>query len=171
MIVYIIAAMAKNRVIGKDNDLVWNYPKDMRFFKDKTRGHFVIMGRKNFESIPEKYSPLPNRTNVVVTRQENFVAKGCLVVKSLEEALELARDQGENEAFIIGGGQIYDYAIKKSLVDKMYLTYLDMDYDGDVYFPDFEMNNWKEAWRESHEKDENHEADFDFVLFEKNSKA
>lgn len=171
MIVSIIAAMAKNKVIGKDNDLVWNYPKDMRFFKEKTRDHFVIMGRKNFESIPEKYSPLPNRTNVVVTKQEGFVAKGCIVVKSLEQALEIAREQGENEAFIIGGGQIYNYAIDNSLADKMYLTYLDKEYDGDVYFPDFETSNWKEVWRESHEKDENHEANFDFVLFENTSKA
>ena len=94
MVVSLIVATSENDVIGKDNDLIWHLPKDMKFFKDTTKNHFVIMGRKNFESIPHKYRPLPNRTNVVVTRQTNYNAQGCLVLHSIEEALQKAKEAG-----------------------------------------------------------------------------
>ena len=112
MKVSLIAAVSRNNVIGKNNNLIWHLPKDMKFFKDTTQGHHVIMGRKNFESIPHKYSPLPNRTNIIITRQNNYLAKGCIVVNSIKEALEIAKQKGEKEAFIIGGGEIYKLALE-----------------------------------------------------------
>ena len=103
MIVSIIVAAAENGAIGKDNDLIWRFPNDTQFFKETTLGHHVIMGRKNFESIPHKYRPLPNRVNIIVTRQDNYTAEECTVVNSIKSALELAKKNGESEAFIIGG--------------------------------------------------------------------
>ena len=103
MVVSLIVAVSENKVIGKDNDLVWHLPTDMKFFKDTTKEHFVIMGRRNYESIPHKYCPLPNRTNVIVTRQDDYKAEGCLVVNSVEEAIELAQKAGDKEPFVIGG--------------------------------------------------------------------
>ena len=100
MKVSLIVAVSENGVIGKDNDLIWHLPKDMKFFKDTTLGHHVIMGRKNFESIPEKYRPLPNRTNIVITRQSDYTAEDCVVVNSVEAALEIAKQNGDTKPFI-----------------------------------------------------------------------
>ena len=111
MIISLIAALSKNRVIGKNNDLPWHLPDDMKYFMQTTSGHHVIMGRKNYDSIPQKFKPLPNRTNIVVTRQKNFVASGCMVVNSLEEALGIAESNKEKETFIIGGAEIYSQAL------------------------------------------------------------
>ena len=122
MKVSLIVAVSENGVIGKSNDLIWHLPKDMKFFKDTTLGHHVIMGRKNFESIPHKYSPLPNRTNVVITRQISYKAEGCVVVNSVEAALEIVKNNRDTEPFIIGGGQIYKIALENNLVDRIYLT-------------------------------------------------
>src|SRR5687768_18418770 len=107
MIISMIAALSKNRVIGKNNDLPWKLPDDMKFFMEKTKGHHAIMGRKNYESIPQKFKPLPNRTNIVVTRQKNFDAPGCIVVDSIDNGLAIAKDNQEAETFIIGGAEIY----------------------------------------------------------------
>ena len=134
MKVSLIVAVSENGVIGKDNDLIWHLPKDMRFFKEITTGHHVIMGRKNFESIPHKFRPLPNRTNIIITRQSNYKAEGCVVVNSVEEALKVAKSNEENEAFIIGGGQIYKLAVDAGLVDKIYLTKIYYSFDGDTFF-------------------------------------
>jgi dihydrofolate reductase len=160
MNISIIAAISKNNVIGKDNDLVWHYPKDMAFFKQKTQGHYVVMGRKNYDSIPEKYRPLPNRTNVVVTRQENFEAPNCIVVNSIEAAIELAKKDQQEEVFIIGGAQIYAETLRKRLATKLYLTHIDKNYDGDSFFPELNPNEWQVISEEKHSKDEKHEADF-----------
>src|ERR1035437_7885391 len=103
----IIVAVAENNVIGKDNSLIWHLPADMKYFKEKTSGHCVITGRKNYESIPAKFRPLPNRTNIVITRQANFKALGATVVSSIEEAIEKAKQRGDTEIFIIGGAEIY----------------------------------------------------------------
>ena len=113
MKVSIIVAVSKNGVIGKDNNLIWHLPKDIKFFKDTTMNHHVIMGRKNFESIPHKFRPLPNRTNIIITRQTNYSAKDCITVNSVEEALEIAKKDGDVEPFIIGGGEIYKIALEK----------------------------------------------------------
>jgi dihydrofolate reductase len=103
MIVSIIVAASSNNVIGKDNDLIWHLPVDMNFFKTKTNSHHVIMGRKNFESIPHKYRPLPNRTNIIITRKEDYIADNCIVKNNLVDAINHAKKNHEKEVFIIGG--------------------------------------------------------------------
>jgi dihydrofolate reductase len=166
MKVSLIVAVAENRVIGKDNDLIWHLPKDMKFFKETTVGHHVIMGRKNFESIPKKYRPLPNRTNVVITRQTNYQAEGCIVVNSVEEALAIAKKSGDTEPFIIGGGQIYKIALEQDLVDRIYLTEVQHSYDGDTFFPEL-GNSWKEINRIKNKANEKHAHNYDFITLEK----
>ena len=166
MEVSLIVAVSKNGVIGKNNDLIWHLPKDMKFFKDTTLGHHVIMGRKNFESIPHKYSPLPNRTNVVITRQTDYKAKGCITVNSLEDALKVSEKNKETEAFIIGGGQIYKMALEKKLVNKIYLTEIMHSFDGDTFFPKL-GNEWKEVERIDCKADEKHAYNYSFLTFEK----
>ena len=166
MVVSLIVAVSENKVIGKDNDLVWHLPTDMKFFKETTKGHFVIMGRRNYESIPHKYRPLPNRTNVIVTRQDDYKAEGCLVVNSVEEAIELAQKAGDIEPFIIGGGQIYKYAIDNNLVDRVYLTKVHTEIDGDTYFDDLD-DSWKLVHTDLHSSDEKHPFAFTFQTFER----
>jgi len=167
MKVSLIVAVSKNGVIGKDNDLIWHLPNDMRFFKETTMGHHVIMGRKNFESIPHKYSPLPNRTNVIITRQADYTSEGCVVVNSVEAALEIAKNNGDTEPFIIGGGQIYKLALGANLVDKIYLTKVHHSFDGDAFFSDLN-SNWKEINKIENKADEKHSYDYDFITLEKN---
>jgi dihydrofolate reductase len=166
MTVSLIVAVSENGVIGKDNDLIWHLPKDMKFFKDTTMGHHVIMGRKNFESIPHKYSPLPNRTNVIITRQADYIAEGCVVVNSVEAALEIAKQNGDTEPFIIGGGQIYKIALEQKLVDKIYLTKVHHSFEGDTFFPELNAD-WKKTERIDHKVDEKHEYAYSFFTFEK----
>jgi dihydrofolate reductase len=166
MIVSLIVAVSDNGVIGKDNDLIWHLPKDMRFFKETTMGHHVIMGRKNFESIPHKYRPLPDRTNIIITRQSEYKAKGCIVVNSVKAALEIAKKNGDIEPFIIGGGQIYKIALEANLVDKIYLTKVRHSFDGDTFFPKL-GNEWEEIERIDCKSDEKHAHDYSFLTFEK----
>ena len=166
MKVSLIVAVSENGVIGKDNDLAWHLPKDMNFFKETTKHHFVIMGRKNYESIPEKYRPLPNRTNVVVTRNNTFTADNCIVTNSIENAIQIARKAGDNEPFIIGGGQIYKLALEKNLVDKIYLTRIHANLNGDTFFPKLDKS-WKILSQKKYFKDENHKYNFSFIVLEK----
>jgi dihydrofolate reductase len=142
MIRSIIVAISENNGIGKDNDLLWHLPADMKFFRKTTMGHCIITGRKNYESIPEKYRPLAKRTNIVVTRNINYQAEGAIVKNSLESALEYADSAGEEEVFIIGGGQIYKEAIEKNLVDKMYITHVANNYEADTFFPEIDFSEW-----------------------------
>ena len=166
MKVSLIVAASENHVIGKDNDLIWHLPKDMKHFKETTQNHFVIMGRKNFESIPHKYRPLPNRTNVVITRQTSYEAEGCIVVNSVEEALSKAKEANDAEPFIIGGGEIYRLALENNLVDRIYITRVHKKYDGDTFFP--ELNgNWKLVTSEKHKADKKHVCDYSFEVYEK----
>ena len=167
MKVSLIVAVAENGVIGKDNDLIWHLPKDMRFFKETTMGHHVIMGRKNFESIPHKYRPLPDRTNIVITRQSEYKAEGCIVVDSVEAALEIAKNNGDIEPFIIGGGQIYRIALEENLVDKIYLTKVHHSFEGDTFFPEL-SSDWKEANKTEIKADEKHKYNYDFITLERN---
>ena len=167
MKVSLIVAVSENGVIGKDNDLIWHLPKDMKFFKDTTLGHHVIMGRKNFESIPHKFRPLPNRTNIVITRQSDYKAEDSIVVNSVEESLKVAKSNGENEAFIIGGGQIYKLALEANLIDRIYLTRIHHSFDGDTFFPEL-SSDWEEVNREDCFKDNNHKYDYSFIVLEKN---
>jgi len=133
MIVSVIAAMGKNRVIGKNNQMMWHLPLEYKYFKQATLNHCIITGRKNFEAMGRA---LPKRINIVITRQQDLVLDGCVVVNSLQEALEYAKNQGETEVFICGGGQIYQESIH--LADKIYLTEVDYEEAGDVHFPDFD---------------------------------
>jgi len=165
MLISMIAAMGSNRVIGKDNDIPWHLPDDFRFFKDSTKNHHVIMGRKNWESLPKKFQPLPDRTNIVITRQTNYSAEGALVVSTLDAALKLAKETIEQEAFVIGGGEIYRMAL--ALANRIYLTEINAPFDGQVTFPEFDKTEWKEISRMHHGIDERHAFSFDFVTYEK----
>ena len=160
-----IAALSRNRVIGRDNDLPWKLPDDMKFFMETTRGHHVIMGRKYYDSIPKKFKPLPDRTNIVVTRQSDLEAPGCIVVNAVEKGIEIARNNNEGETFIIGGAEIYKLSLPYAT--KMILTEIKADVEGDTYFPKFNSGEWKETSRQHHAKDERHMYAFDFVVYER----
>jgi dihydrofolate reductase len=134
MRISIIVAVAANGVIGRDNDLVWRLRDDMKFFSETTRGHAVITGRKNYESIPDKFRPLPHRTNIVVTRNASYEAPGAQVVHSLQAALDAAAAAGVTEAFIIGGGEIYRQALERGDVARVLLTHVEAQPDGDTFF-------------------------------------
>lgn len=133
MKISLIAAIGENRELGKDNKLLWDIPEDLKRFREKTSGHTIIMGRKTFESIGR---PLPNRTNIVVTRDVNYEQKGVIIVHSLEEAFRQVQNK-EEEIFIIGGGQIFEQSI--GLADKLYLTIVHKKFDADAFFPDYSM--------------------------------
>lgn len=167
MKVSLIVAKAANEAIGKDNDLIWHLRDDMRYFSETTKGHYVIMGRKNFDSIPDKYRPLPDRPNVIVTRNPDFSAEECVVVGSVEEGIEIARKNGEKEAFVIGGGQIYYTALQNDLLDKLYITYVHHEFDADVFFPEYDKSIWKKTSEIFHPKDAKHEFSFSYVTYEK----
>ncbi len=157
----IIVAMGANREIGKDNDLMWHLPVDMRFFKEKTLGHPVIMGRKNYESIPEKYRPFKDRLNIVVSSQNDYSAPGCVLFQDLTAATEYAKLQDLDEVFIIGGGQIYAEAIRLNLANTMYITHIDGVFpDAHTFFPKFEMESWDKNEIFRQEKDEKHAFSF-----------
>jgi dihydrofolate reductase len=166
MMISLIAALTKNRVIGKNNDLPWHLPDDMKYFMQTTKAHHVIMGRKNYESIPEKFRPLPNRTNIVVTRQKDFAAPGCIIVNSIADGIAMARAAGETQLFIIGGSEIY--ALGMPHADLLYLTEIDTTLEGDTYFPEFDKGEWEEQSRTHHEADARHAYAFDFVVYKKN---
>ncbi|MCG3761051.1 dihydrofolate reductase [Vibrio cincinnatiensis] len=163
MNVIIIAAVAENNAIGKDNDLIWSLPADMAFFKEKTRGTTVLTGRKNYESIPEKYRPLPGRENIVITRKKDYSAPGSKVVHSIEEAIEYCK--GKDELYVIGGGEIYKLALEKDVVDIMYITEIHGSFDADAFFPEFDKSKWHEEILGEHGIDEKHAYSFTFKIF------
>lgn len=153
-----IAAIAENFALGKDNDLIWHLPDDFKRFKQLTSGHYIIMGRKTFESFPK---PLPNRTHVIITRQKDYVAEGCLVVASMEEALAILPKN--EDAFIIGGGEIYQLALP--FANKMELTKVHTSLEADTFFPLFAMEDWMLTTEEYHPKDEKHLYDFSYETY------
>lgn len=140
MIISMIAAMGKNRVIGKGNKMMWRLPKEWDYFKKTTLGHCIITGRKNFEA---QGRALPGRTNIIVTRNPDFKVEGCVVKHSIQDALDYCRKQGETEAFICGGGQIYADSV--DLVDKIYLTEVDFEEEGEVFFPKFDESKFEKT--------------------------
>ena len=155
----IIVAAAENDAIGKDNKLIWHLSDDLQRFKDLTSGHHIIMGRKTFESFPK---PLPNRTHVVITRQDNYdVPIGVLRTKSLEEAIKLAKN--DSQPFIIGGGQIYEQAM--AFADKIELTRVHESFDADTFFPKIDETIWKEVGNTFHKKDSEHNHEFSFLTY------
>ena len=162
MKVSVIVAMGKNRAIGKDNQLLWHLPADLKYFRGLTTGHHIVMGRKTYESIGK---PLPNRVSVIITRNEDFKAEGCIVVNSLEKALEYCKQNNETEAFVIGGGEIYNMA--SEVADLFYITEVDASLEADVFFPELKEKSFKEIFREKHTVDEKHVYNYDFVTLER----
>ncbi|MDG1477862.1 MAG: dihydrofolate reductase [Vicingaceae bacterium] len=167
MITSLIVAIAENNVIGKDNDLIWRLPNDMKFFKETTSNHHIITGRKNYISIPKKFRPLPNRTNIVLTRQTDFNEDGCVIKHNLEDAIAHAKNNNETELFIIGGGQIYKEALEKSLIDKMYITHVHHNFDGDTFFPEIDNNTWNKVSEAENPADGKHAHSYSFTIYEK----
>jgi dihydrofolate reductase len=159
MIVKLIVAMDLECGIGKNNDLMWHLPADMKFFKETTLGQIVVMGRKNWDSIPERFRPLTGRENVVLTRNENFMAAGAEVFHSLESAI-VHYQKDERILFVIGGGEIYRMALELNCVDEMYVTHVDATYGADTFFPSFDHSSWTETTLFHQEKDEKNEASF-----------
>jgi dihydrofolate reductase len=166
MLISAIVAVAKNKVIGHNNQIPWYLPADLGFFKRTTTGHCIIMGRKCFRSIGK---PLPNRTNIVITRDPFFIADGIVVVHSIEEALQYAQDQGETEAMIIGGGEIYRQSAH--YWDRIYYTEVDIEPEGDIFFEIPNPEQWKLVWSEAHQADAKNEYDYTFKRYEKNDES
>lgn len=166
MIISVIAAVAENGVIGKDGKLPWNLPSDMKFFQRTTLNHHVISGRKSYESIAPSFRPLRNRVNIVVTRDKEYEAPGAIVCHSLDEALRIAKESDDKEVFLIGGGQLYAEAFDKGIVNRVYLTTVHADVEGDTYFPDM-GEGWKKVWSEKHKADENHQYAFTLAVYQK----
>lgn len=158
--VSIIVAIAQNGTIGDKNALLWHIKEDMRFFRTTTSGHPVIMGRKTFESLGSK--PLPKRTNIVITRADREF-EGALTAHSLEEAIRMAGE--DEEIFIMGGAQIYREAL--SVVDRMYITYVERDYEGDTSFPEIDFSQWKLVDVMRHERGEEYESPFEFRTYDR----
>ena len=152
--------MDNERGIGKNNDLMWHLPADMKFFKETTSGHIVVTGRKNYDSIPERFRPLPNRENAVLTRNAEYEAPGALVFSSLNTCLEHYKDETERTVFIIGGGQIYKEAMDSGVVDELFITHVDHVYGAETFFPTFDESKWKVETVFEHGKDEKHEVGF-----------
>ena len=153
----IIVATSKNRVIGDSNKLIWNLPSDLRRFKEITTGHPIVMGRKTYESIGR---PLPNRRNVIITKDTNYVVDNCEVVNSIEEALLLTN----NDCFIIGGGEIYKQTLP--LASQVFLTLIDEEFQGDTYFPELD-NSWFLSKEEKIQSDEKNPHNYSFIVYEK----
>lgn len=157
----LIVAASENNAIGKDNALIWHLSDDLKRFKSLTSGHHIIMGRKTFESFPK---PLPNRTHIVITKQDDYqVPQGVLVANSIEKAIEMSK--GDNQPFIIGGGEIYRQALP--FVNTMEITRVHESFEGDTFFPEINMNEWNETTRIFHGKDANNDYDFTFFTYKR----
>ena len=154
----IIAAAAENNALGKNNGLVWHLPDDFKRFKKLTSGHFIIMGRKTFESFPK---PLPNRTHIVVTRQDDYHPDEIIVVHSLKAALDMV--QNDKQPFIIGGGEIYSQSM--NIADKIELTRVHGTFEADAFFPEIDEDKWKLIAEEFHPKDEKHDYAFTYLTY------
>jgi dihydrofolate reductase len=159
----IIAAIAENNALGKDNQLIWHLPADLKRFKKVTLGHHIIMGRKTFESLGK---PLPNRTTIIITRNKGYKQEGCIVVNSLQEAIEAA--SADKNPYILGGAEIYKQAME--IADKLDLTLVHHNFDADAFFPEINFNKWKEISRENFKADENNKYNYSFVTYVKNKK-
>ena len=154
----IIAAIAENNALGKDNQLIWHLPADLNSFKKVTLNHHIIMGRKTFESLGK---PLPNRTTIIITRNKNYKVDNCIVVNSLQEAIEAAKS--DENPYILGGAEIYKQALE--IADKLDLTFVHHKFEADAFFPNIDLNIWKEATREDFETDENNKYNYSFVTY------
>ena len=160
MIVSMVVAIAENNAIGKDNQLLWHLPKDLKHFKSITSGHTVIMGRKTFDSVGK---PLPNRRNIVVTRNTALNIEGVEVVNDLKAALALCTT--EKEVFIVGGAEVYKLAMADT--DRIFLTVVHASFEADTFFPEIDKDIWKVTASESHEPDEKHAFGYTFSTLER----
>lgn len=165
MKVSIIAAVAENGVIGRKGKIPWHIPEDLKRFKKITTGHHIIMGRKTYESIGR---PLPNRTNIVITRNKDYKAKGIKTVSSLNEALKIAKKEGEKEAMIVGGAQIYKEALP--FADKIYLTKIHHKFSGDAYFPKISLLKWKKVYSKKYPKSSKNKYSYTFSILKAQGK-
>lgn len=145
----IIAAVSENGVIGKDGDVPWHYPEDLEHFREKTTGHTVLMGRKTYFSLPENYRPLPDRKNIVLSRSNPDLPEEVELANSLEEGFRIAEEHG-NKCFIIGGQGVYSQTLERA--DRMIITEVHREVDGDTYFPDWNSENWEEIERDDREQ-------------------
>jgi len=159
-----VVAMDENRLIGRDNDLPWRLPDDMGWFRRQTMGKPCIMGRKTYDSLPDRFRPLPGRLNIVVTRNREYEAPGAVVVHSVDDALRAAGDV--EEIAIIGGAELFRRLLP--MADRLYLTQIHGASEGDVYFPQFEMDNWDEIFRQEHPADERHRFAFTWLILDRN---
>ncbi|MDX5152073.1 MAG: dihydrofolate reductase [Acidiferrobacterales bacterium] len=155
----IIAAMDENRLIGSNNDLPWHLPADLQRVKQLTTGHSIILGRKNYESIGR---PLPGRKNIVITHNPGFEAPGCVVVNSIEAALEAAAG---DDVFIFGGARIYEQMF--DLAERMYLTKIHATFKGDTWFPEYDSTDWQEIEHQDFNADQKNPYDYSFITLEK----
>lgn len=153
-----IAAASENNALGKNNEMIWNLPNDFKRFKNLTSGHHIIMGRKTFKSLEK---PLPNRTHIVITRQKNYAPEGCIVVHSMEEAIEIC-PENEN-SYIIGGGEIYTLGMPFS--DKIELTLVHHNFEADAFFPEIELKDWEITNSEFQPKDERHLFNYTYQTY------
>lgn len=158
----IVVAAAENNVIGKDNDLIWHLPADLKHFKSLTMGHPMIMGRKTFEAIGK---PLPGRTSIIITTQKNYQAEGCVVVHSLEEAIAKGRELDAEQVSIIGGANVYKQALP--LADILYVTRVHASFEGDAYFPELPDDAWQVVEQEHHEPDEKNKYSYTFLTLKR----
>lgn len=157
----LITAMDRNRLIGKDNDLPWHLPQDLKYFKEVTKGHAVIMGRKTFESIGK---PLPHRENIIVTSNKELDIPNCQVMHSAEEAVRFAKSKNE-ECFVIGGSTLYAEILP--FADKLYVTKIDETFEGDRYFPEFSEAEWEIVSRRKGLKDDKNPYDYEFLVYQR----
>jgi len=162
MTVSLIVAVSLNDVIGRDGGLPWHLPADLKHFKRTTMGHHLIIGRRTWEEVGK---PLPGRTMVVVTRSRRFAPEGAQVVRSVEQALELAAE--DDEPFIGGGSQIYRLALARDLVDRIYLTRIHAEVEGDTFFPEFNLDDWELVSEEHRDADEKNEFDYSFLVYDR----
>ena len=162
MIISFVVAAANNNVIGKDNQLVWSLPNDMKFFKNVTWGMPVVMGRKTFESLGK---PLPGRKNIILTRQGNWQVEGTVGVKSIEDAIYLVKEMDVKEMMVIGGGEIFKMLFDKA--KRIYLTRVDAEPEGDAFFPAIDTNEWKLMSKKDHEADAKHKYNYSFQVWER----
>ena len=162
MIISQVVAASENNAIGKDNQLLWHLPNDMRFFKNTTWGSVVIMGRKSFESMGKA---LKGRINIVITRQDSWQAEDAIVANDLQDALKKAEAANCKEIFIIGGGEIYKQSL--GIADKIYLTRVHTTIEGDTFFPELDKSNWELTSNEDFKKDEKHLYDYSFQILER----
>ena len=162
MIISIISAVAENRVIGNKNGLPWHLPADFKYCKEKTSGKTIVLGLNTFKSIGEK--PLPDRKHIILNNDPNYKVPGnCFLAKSIDEVLEMAKN--DKEVFVCGGASVYKQFLP--LANRLYLTYIHHNFEGDTYFPEFNLNEWKETSRQDHQPDKNNIYSYSFVIYDK----